>query len=111
MLAECIERGADSVHHERARPQGCHTVENQRQRHDMVEMRVSEEHVVDERHALQAQVEHAGAGVNEHVGASEKRRGAPAPTHAAADAKRRDRACHQALLQDGTGRWHRVRRA
>ncbi len=55
---------------------GGHGVEHERQRGDVVEVGVGEQHVVDLGHLVEREVAHAGAGVDQHIGVEQKGGGA-----------------------------------
>ena len=61
------------VHDQRPRAQPTDRIDQQRQRRDVIEMRMRQEYMIDGRQFLDAQVLHAGARVHQDVVIDEKR--------------------------------------
>jgi hypothetical protein len=70
-----IDRALQGMNLYRRRPPRRDGVHHQRQRRDVVQVRMREQHVVDAGHLVEREVAHTGAGVDQHVVVEQKRRG------------------------------------
>ena len=62
------------MHGDRMTAPGAHGIEQERQRRQVIEMRVREKHVVDARQRLDVELTDAGAGVDQNIVVHEQRR-------------------------------------
>lgn len=70
--AQGLDGGAQGVHAQRPGAAAGDGIEHERQGGDVVEVGVGEEDVVDARHFVEAEVAHAGAGIDEDVAVKKK---------------------------------------
>src|SRR6266850_2038483 len=79
MVAHDLDRGALGIDRERLGPHAAHRVDEERNRGHVVEVRVRDEDVVDQRELGERQVADAGAGVDQNVAVEKKGGGAQVP--------------------------------
>ena len=65
------------MHGDRIATPGAHGIEQERQRRQVIEMRVREKHVVDARQRLDVEIADAGAGVDQDIVVHQQRRRTP----------------------------------
>ena len=83
VLAQAVQRGGQAMHLQWARACRPHRIHQQRQQGHMIQMGVTEKHMVNRRHFCQRQRAQAGAGVNQRVRAQLQAGGMPGAADAA----------------------------